>query len=453
MRRKFFADLDQMYVLYYSKFEPMMQKYLNVTVEKILKYLGKSCISIYLIGSFGRGEGALYFENGSVQPIRDFDILVVTTKPISSNIIKAITEEIHERLGLSSPTEATLEEFSIWITYTTINDLLRGTPLLKYYELKIASKHLYGIDVRNIINLELKALSLYNGVLILFTKVYGLLSLYSFSSRTYKRTLNYVYEVLKTYTELSTVFSLLDNSVYRPSFSERCAMFYKVYSVKLPGLFELIPNLGSYILLACARRKLLDHALIDGIDLNSLSIHALETLDRVMSLYMMLGYGIATPLSGFSKSNIITISKVGTVTLAGFFSDYLRKVVGIRCELLAKILGFILLSFYLPISNVKFVIKARKEKIPVKLRLIFSSKNHFTYLTYVGINLLKALAYNYNDKNLMFLKEYFLKEYLSSSYLKKLEENKNSFVEMGVIIKLLTKLLRLADVSIHAKTF
>jgi hypothetical protein len=168
---------------------------------------------------------------------------------------------------------------------------------------------------------------------------------------------------------------------------------------------------------------------------------------------MRLGYGITTPLNGFSKSNNTTLNKVGAVTLAGFFSDYLRKVIGLRRELLAKILSFILLSFYLPISNVKFVIRARKEKIPVKLRLIFSTNNHFTYLTYIGINLLKVLAYNCNDMNLSFLEECFLKKYLSSSYVKSLEKNVNSFAKMTVIARLLTRLLRLADASFHRKAF
>lgn len=442
-------DLDRIYMHYYRRFEPIMQKYLSVTTETIVNNLGKSCISIYMIGSFGRMEGAIYIENDSVQPIRDFDILIITTKPVSSHIIRTTTEEIHERLGLSSPTKAILEEFSIWITYVPIYELLRGTPLLKYYELKVASKHLCGIDIRSIINLNLKDLSLYNGILILFTKVHSLLSLYPFHSRTYKRTLNYIYEVLKTYTEIPTIFSLLDNSIYRPSFSGRCIAFLESCSARLPKLiFRIVPNLDSYILFACKRRKLLDRTLIDDFDLNSSSTHVLETLDKIISLYIICGYGIITPLSGFSRSNSKILNKVGIVTLAGFFSDYLKKVVMVRCDPLAKFLSFILLTFYIPLSNVKFFIKARKEKIPVKLRLIFSIKNHFVYLTYIGINLLKALVRGYTNVN-----PNLFKEYLSCSYIKDLEKNKNSFVKISIILKLVVRLLRLADISLHEKTF
>jgi hypothetical protein len=444
-------DLEQTYKLCYDRFKPIMQKYLNISKEIILKHLGEICISIYLIGSFGRDEGALYCENGFIKPIRDFDILVITVKPVAQDIIRTITEEIHEKLDLPSPTKSVLEDFSIWITYVTISDLLIGVPLLKYYELKTASKHLHNTDIRNLINIELADLSLYNGILILFTKVHGLLSLYPFSLELQERILNYVYELIKTYTEISTVFSLLDRSIYKPTFYERCAEFHRVYSIKLPGLFKLIPELNFYMPFICKRRKLLDHRLLNNLDLNVMSIHVTETLDKIIALYMKMGYGINTPIQGFSKSSNNVLSRIGIVTLGEFFSSYLRKR-GVHQEPLAKIIGLLLAAIYTQYSNIVFFIKARKEGLPVKSRLIFSMRNNFVYMTYVGINLMETLAYNDKDK-LEAFEELFLKKYLDSNYIKRLKDIKNLHRKKRIIVKLVTRLLRLADISLHRKAF
>jgi hypothetical protein len=440
------TNIDQQYQLCFEKFKPTMQKYLDTTVKTILKYLRDSCISIYLIGSFGRGEGALYCENDVVQPIRDFDVLIITTKHIDQNIIRLIIDEIHEELGLTSPTKAMLEDFSIWITYTNISELLKTSPLLKYYELKTASKHLYGIDIRKLINIELMDLSLYNGILILFTKVNGLLILYPLSPRPHKRVLNYVYEILKTYTEIPTIFSLLDKSIYRPTFTERCEKFYKEYTVKLQALFKLVSTLNLYIPSACKNRKILEPLFINNIDLKIASKHVLETLDKIISLYIKLGYGINTPLKGFSESNHTTLDKVGLFTLAEFFLKYLEKTL-IRNISLAKILGLIIARVYIQYSNIVFFMKARKERLPIKLNLILSTKNQFVYFTYIGINMLKSLI---NDKKYGY--EEFLKAYLDPSFVNKLK-NVNQHTKAWIVMRILARLMRLADVSLHRKAF
>ncbi|MEM4016953.1 MAG: hypothetical protein QW604_03990 [Fervidicoccaceae archaeon] len=439
-------NIDHQYQLCFEKFKPIMQKYINITVETILKYLRDFCISIYLIGSFGRGEGALYCENDVVQPVRDFDVLIITTKHIDRYIIRLLTNEIHEKLGLTSPTKAMLEDFSIWITYSTISELLKTPPLLKYYELRTASKHLYGIDIRKLINIELMDLSLYNGILILFTKVNGLLTLYPLSPRTHKRVLNYVYEILKTYTEIPTVFSLLDKSIYRPTFSERCEKFYREYAVKLQALFKFVPTLDLYIPLACKNRKILELSLINNIDLEIVSKHVLESLDKIISLYIKLGYGINMPLKGFSESDYITLDKVGLFTLAEFISKYLEKTL-IRNRFLAKILGLIAARAYIQYSNIVFFMKARRERLPIKFSLIFSTKNQYVYSTYIGINMLRSLI---NDKK--YDNEEYLKAYLDPSFVNKLK-NVNQHIKAWMVMRILARLMRLADVSLHRKAF
>jgi len=445
-------DIEHEYSKYLEAFNPVMKKYLDLTVSTILEYVKNSVVAIYLIGSFGRGEGALYVERGHVEPLRDFDVLVVTMKPIKSDIIIAMTEEIHNKLGIPSPTKTFLEEFSVWITYTLLNDLVKGIPLLKYFELKHSSMRLYGIDIRPLIDLELKDVSLYNGILILLTKIEGLLALYPLpGTRNFKRRLNFIYEVLKMYTEFSTVFSLIDNSIYRPRYPDRCYNFVKVYREKAPWLFRLIPDLDYYVTFACVKRRLLTKDFITALDIYSITFQAIEALDKVLSLYITLGYNIKVPLSGFSNSNKKMLDKVSLVSLANFFNDYLRKVFKIRNRTVGRILSIGITPFYLLTSNIKFILKARKSGIPVRVRLMFSIKNNFVYLAYIGLVTLKTIVHGEHNKLAMIFK--YLEEYLDGEYINILRRGVTDTARLDIVIKLLTKLLRLADVSLHGKTF
>jgi predicted nucleotidyltransferase len=444
-------DIRLKYSSCLEKFKPIMQYCLDITIETTLKYLNGSCLSIYLVGSFGRGEGALYCNEGETRPLRDFDILVVTSKRIDHDILQAIEEEIHERLGIPSPLKGSLEEFYIWVTYTTLRDLLKCPPLLKYYELKTASKLLYGVDIRGFINIRPEDLSLYNGILILFSKVYGLLTLYPLTAKTRKRIVNYIYEVLKTYTEISTVFSLLDNSIYKPSFTERCKAFYEKYSSLMPGLFKLIPPLSEYLMMSCNRRRLLDDVLVDSLELRALTTSVVETLDKMISLYLRAGYGVSISLRGFTEADKTYIGRIGLITLAEFFSSYLRAK-GVKYPFLAKLLGLTVAVVYTLFANVDFVVRSRRNRLPVRTCLLFSPRNHYVYLTYVSLRLLKLLAYG-NEDELEKLGISALGEYLPQNSLVKLTGINNVALRRYVMLKIVVKLLQLADIALHRKAF
>lgn len=451
MDRSMSRNIGLKYSSCLEMFKPMMQYYLDITIETILKYLNGSCFSIYLIGSFGREEGALYCNEGEVRPLRDFDILVVTSKHIDHDILQAIEEEIHERLGIPSPLKDSLDEFYIWVTSITLHDLLKCPPLLKYYELKVSSRLLYGGDIRGFVNINLEDLSLYNGILILFSKIYSLLSLYPLDVKTRKRIINYVYEVLKTYTEISTVFSLLDSSIYKSSFTGRCKAFYEKYSSLMPSLFKFIPSLNNYLMMACERRMLLDDDLVNSIELRALTVSVIETLEKIIPIYLRVGYGVSTPLSGFTEADKTYIGRIGSITLAEFFSSYLR-VRGFRYFSLAKMLGLIMAAVYTLIANVDFVIRGRRNELPVKITLLLSPRNHYVYLTYMGLRFLKLLAYG-NEAGLEVFGLVILREYLSREHLAKLTSINSTAIRRSIMLRLITKLLRLADVSLHRKAF
>jgi predicted nucleotidyltransferase len=443
-------EIHRLYERYYRIFEPEMQRILELTIETVLKYLKENCLSIYLIGSYGRNEGAIYVDHSCIRPLRDFDILVVTNRTVSNKTIKKITDELHEKIGLVSPTNSPFVEFCIWITATTFSELTRCPPLLKFYELKVASRHLYGIDVRDLINLRFEDLSLYNGILILFTKVNGLLILYPSSLYSFNGIVNYVYEILKLYVETPTIFSLIDRTIYETTFEKRCLAFYDKFRVCLPSLFRLIPALGSYTISGSVRRKLLTKDYINSLDLKALSMNAINALDKLISIYIKIAYGVNIPTNGFTESNEKLIYKIGVITLTNFFSDYLRKVLRTKLNLLSRVLGLMLYFPYIFITNFNFVIKARREGLAVRLKLVFAPRNNFTYLTYAGIIMLKRL---FNDSRKIHnecLK--IFESYLQKTYVEKVKTC-NESIRIIVMVRLLAKLLRLSDVSLHRKAF
>jgi hypothetical protein len=196
---------------------------------------------------------------------------------------------------------------------------------------------------------------------------------------------------------------------------------------------------------------LLDDDLVNSIELRALTVSVIETLEKIIPIYLRVGYGVSTPLSGFTEADKTYIGRIGTITLAEFFSSYLR-VRGFRYFSLAKMLGLIMAAVYTLIANANFVIRSRRSGLPVKMSLLLSPRNHYVYLTYMGLRLLKLLAHGNEDEFETFGYN-VLREYLPHSYLAKLTSINSVVLRKSTVLRLVTKLLRLADVSFHRKAF
>lgn len=123
-----------------SSVEKKLRKDLDFIVESLTHYYNEGLISIFLVGGYGRDEGAWIGveeeNNTNVIPYNDYDIAVVVEKKQKKEHIK----KIENKLALNMDVK--------WIDIAeyTVNDLQKLSPTIKNYDLKYASKFLYGED-------------------------------------------------------------------------------------------------------------------------------------------------------------------------------------------------------------------------------------------------------------------------------------------------------------------
>ena len=111
----------------------IQKEYEEIIVKCILNFIRPQGIILY--GGYGRNEGSWIFKNGEKpKPYNDFDILLVVTKEISSNLVNEIKKSIKSHIPIR------------WIDLSQIKTrkLKKLKNSIYNYDLKYASKILYG---------------------------------------------------------------------------------------------------------------------------------------------------------------------------------------------------------------------------------------------------------------------------------------------------------------------
>jgi predicted nucleotidyltransferase len=343
----------------------------SVIVEEILKEVKP--ISIYLIGSFGRNEGSFYLSGEAITPLRDYDVLIVVNKRVREDVIKKIRRNIHNRLGLPDPffREFKFKGFTVWITQVTLKDI-NALPMLKFYELKMASKLLWGRDMRDSIHLSFEDISAYNGVLILFSKVEGLLGLLDVDilkrNKNSKETIDFVYECMKTYVEIGTCLSLLAK-MYEPSFLGRCIRLFKNFKILFPELEKMNTALPSLIVTCAYRRLIIDDDSLNDIDFGKLLCETLKDLKIALWYYLRKAYR-ANIMWSPSYANVFDdyVKKLDTKVLEDLFDFFLSRKLG----LWSKVGRELVVNAYIRFTLLKFFIAARKRGYQVRPQVLFT---------------------------------------------------------------------------------
>jgi len=220
---------------------------LKVVCEEILKIIDP--VSIILFGGFGRGEGSAHTVGDEVIVSKDYDTLIVVKKKLPPSVIYEISQNIHRRLGLANPLD--LEDMSSGASLVqfTINDLLYFSDA-KTYEIKAASKLLWGDDIREMIPLKPGDLSPLNGIRYLLRKPPGLCYCFSMNHlieppiEEEKATL--VHECHRVYLDSGVLLSILAGT-YRPTYLERAKVIKESLAERLPDLVKKIPDLVDKI--------------------------------------------------------------------------------------------------------------------------------------------------------------------------------------------------------------
>jgi len=432
-------------------FNPTFAFYKAVVVEEILKEIQP--ISIYLVGSFGRNEGSFYLSDEGLTPLRDYDILIVVNASVKSDVIEKIRRSIHKRLGLPDPYSRAFKfkGFTVWITQATLKDIT-VLPLLKFYELKEASKILWGKDVRDYIHIKFEDLSAYNGVLILLSKVEGLLGLLNIKGlrkEDAKKNIDFVYECMKTYAEMGTCLSLL-SKVYEPSFLRRCTRLSKSFDVLFPELRQMNNALPSLMVTYAYRRLLIENSSLVSLDLGRLLIETLKDSKIMVWYYLRKAYGVNIVWSPtYAQVFDDYIKKLNTKVLEDLFDYFMKQKIGIR----SKIIRQLAVRLYLRYILFKFFIAARKRGYQIKLRVLFMRNgNIMMKLWLVGFTLLESVKEDFRiDASALYVAAGRLCEVLDSSHIQTCLSKENLESKFSCLQKMTLDILDVADRTFHRK--
>ena len=446
-----FMDVKSRYDYAIQEFGTEFKHHKSVIVEEIIKVAPSA--SIYLTGSFGRNEGSLKFEKGKSTPLRDYDIIVVSNEIISQETIDSIRVQIHSRLGLSHPFSRDFKfgGFTVWITQTSLKSI-NAFPLLKYYELKHSSKLLRGEDVREDIKIDFEDVAFYNGVLILFSKIEGLVGLIKIDNLRNKNERenldDVVYECLKSYTEIGTCLSLLVHD-YGPSFLSRNLKVQKSFDSLHSELNSLSPNLPSRIIASSYQRLLIEDNFIDRISLGDFVNDTLTDLKAAIWYYLRNAYQIDITYS-FNYNSIFEeyLDKLNSKPLEELFSYYLKRKLGFCPKKLERLVA----SSYLRYCSLKFFIICHKNGYRAKTSiLLMRNSNLMLRLWLIGFLVLGSIQNDLeiNEKILNDAEEK-LSEIINLNYNKRdVHEDKDSRFES--LRKTESRMLDLADKVFHRK--
>jgi len=431
-----------------NTFNNKFKLHISIIVDEILKKINP--ISIYLIGSFGRNEGSLYLSRTSVNPIRDYDILIIIDEPVKSDVVRDTMRSINERLMSEDKDLKSFgsENFSVWITQLKLRDI-NALPLLKIYELKKASKILWGRDIRDSIRMQFRDVSKYNGLLILIGKVLGLLELTDINLLRSKaksgKLINFVYECLKTNVEISTCLSLL-TKIYEPTFLLRC---YKI-SEKMHTLFpELEENYGSIAsqMVRCAyRRLLIEDSYIQGLDTWAIFSCSFQNLKVMTSYYLWKAFGIY--IKDFVEQPNTFNSRYHSIVLQDLIGYYIKKRFGINSRFVQELAA----RFYLRYTLIMFFVKARRKGYQVKPAIIFMRGGNIVLkLWFLGLQLLDCLkrGFEVNELKLSLVEER-LSEIVYLADKSRLQV-KSRCAKFSYLQRIITGLLVVADKVFHRK--
>jgi hypothetical protein len=221
-------------------------------VDEIVKNVD-GVVSIYLTGGFGRGEGSAVTALGKVAPLKDFDFVVVTKKHPGRRAVQRLEGKILRNLNIipSTPNLYTHGQFKIDLIFRRPQDM-KVNPDIWTYELKVASKLVFGSDTRDLIPWTVKDIPRSCGLRILFEQVTGMIGALSPErlekwevEETARR--HFIYECKKRLVEMCTALCILTGR-YEPSYRERVEEFKSLYSHLPTGLCERLPDLKEDIL-------------------------------------------------------------------------------------------------------------------------------------------------------------------------------------------------------------
>lgn len=313
---------------------------LDIVMKTILAEIRP--VSVFLTGSFGRGEGSILFEEGRKKLLRDMDILVVVRRRVNSSTILSINKMVNKKIEFSNSPQGNAYPQFVNVSQIPLGELLFWNDL-KAYDLKHASKLLWGEDIRDRIAVRnADEITLFSAMRPLLNKYIGL-CLYSplkcdSNIENTAAALERIMEYGKTYVEIGTSACIIDRK-YAPS--------YKLRMNIIDHEIRWLPATLKERILTFTKLKLNPSSHKDLFSLNADELW-FETREALNSFFLEIyreAYGLrwADDWKLYVK---LWIQRMNTQALSPHFDFYLRRRWGISSLYLSHLLNFVYQNYF-----------------------------------------------------------------------------------------------------------
>ena len=122
-----------------------LQCHMRIIVDGVLKKMSEPPLAIYLVGGYGRGEGAWFEDETGLHPYNDYDIAVLSDNPLRQDEVDTLRKELAEAVNIS------------WvdIDFYSTSQIGKLKPTIHNYDLLYGSTLIYGEDYYKINELAL----------------------------------------------------------------------------------------------------------------------------------------------------------------------------------------------------------------------------------------------------------------------------------------------------------
>lgn len=387
-----------------SKVNEVIQRYVDIINDEILREI-PSTKSIILSGGFGRGEGSIELKNRKPTPVNDFDMYIITEKPIDEKKLNKVANKATQKLSLGRTgvpfyifdRKYYSNAFYIDLKAIPIDKLKNIPPMIKYYELKNASTVVYGDNYLDLIpEYATQDIPLAEGFRLLLNRMAMLATYFSMDflngniSKDEMHGLMYLGS--KVYYDIPGALLLLSGREYKPTYSGRTKDFKKIFEKDFPRLAEKIPKLPEKVEQALRFKLKPDFSeKIDPFEFwNEAKLYIGETTKYFVSKF------IDEEVNSYNKLSEVIYSKVYPRYFGPYLRFFSKKTIGVGTN--SKLITNMIQRYL----NVLYYIRLRKfRKINYPYVLVNSRSPDLTLFSSLPLLLYSVSSHKQIDRNML----------------------------------------------------
>jgi len=355
-----------------KKVDFIVQKHMDIIVDEVKNELS-DVVSILVIGGLGRGEGSFLFRKGKVVPLNDYDIYIITQKPVNFNILKKISKKSSKRISANSQfsfsESSSLMEFYVDFRNMTFKELKKIEPLIKYFEIRESAKIIFGRNIKkDMPNFSLLDIPLEEGFRFLMNRMSLLVEsfdIFNLNSFDVRKTI--LYYIGKNYLSCAEALLLL-NRKFVASYERRAKIFEECFKRDFPELYKQIPNLSKKINLFTANKLKPSKDFFEK-DVLKFWIEARKDLLHVTNFFIKKAFGLK---ASNPEELSLKIKKLNKNFINNYLKIFLKSKFNIKIPFfLLDFLGFFA-RFYFNFLYFKRNLLLNQKK---NFRVLFSNKD------------------------------------------------------------------------------